>query len=76
MRDNGTGFYHFAMDRAVGHKDYFAALEPLAGERLAVYVDEAAASLKRQAEIEASDTMSFDDYLEKYFSEQGCSDCS
>ena len=75
MRDNGTGFYHFAMDCAVGHKDYFAALEPLEGDRLAIYSEEAAESLRRQAEIEASDTLSFDDYLEKYYSEQGCSEC-
>ena len=75
MRDNGTGFYHFAMNQAVGHKDYFAALEPLAGDRLAIYVDEAAASLDRQAEIETSDTMSFDEYLKQSYSEQGCSDC-
>ena len=75
MRDKGTGFYHFAMDRAAGHKDYFAALAPLDGDRVAHYVDEASASIQRQAEIEASDTMSFDDYLKKYYSEQGCSDC-
>jgi glutamate--cysteine ligase len=76
MRDNGTGFYHFAMGQAVGHKEYFAALAPLEDERQAIYVDEAEASLRRQAEIEASDTMSFDEYLEQYYSEQGCSDCT
>ena len=75
MRDNGTGFYHFAMERAVGHKDYFASLTPLEGDRLSTYVDEAADSLNRQSEIEASDKISFDEYLKQYYSEQGCSDC-
>jgi glutamate--cysteine ligase len=74
MRRGGTGFYHFAMNTAVGHKDYFASLADLEPNRLGIYTDEAAASLARQKEIEASDTLSFDAYLAQYFSEQGCCD--
>jgi glutamate--cysteine ligase len=72
MRTDGIGFFHFAMKRARGHKEYFEALACLDSERHALYANEAAESLARQAEIEASDTMDFDEYLAQYFSEQGC----
>ena len=74
MRGNGTGFYHFAMATAQGHKDYFASLAALEEDRLRLYADEASASLERQEEIEQSDEISFDEYLERYYSDQGCSD--
>ena len=74
MRENRTGFYHFAMSCAEGHKDYFAALGSLEDERLRMYSDEAAASLGRQQDIESSDDIGFDEYLERYYSEQGCSE--
>lgn len=74
MREAGTGFFHFAMDAAIGHKAYFDALAALEGERLAVYTDEARASIDRQKVIEKNDTMSFDEYLSKYYSDQGCCD--
>jgi len=74
MRDNGTGFYHFAMAMAQGHKEYFAALTALEDERLSLYTEEATASLRRQKEIEDADDISFDEYIERYYSDQGCSD--
>ncbi len=72
LRQSETGFYHFAMERALGHKDYFLDLEPLSDDRLAIYEEEAADSIERQNNIEAADEMSFDEYLEQYFSEDGC----
>lgn len=72
LRRNDTGFYHFAMDRALGHKEYFSELAALSAERQRLYVDEATSSIQRQQEIEASDEIGFDEYLEQYFSEQGC----
>lgn len=69
LRSAGVGFFTFAMAAAKGHKDYFAALEPLAADRLAVFENEAVESIRRQAEIEAADRISFDEYLENYFSE-------
>ena len=73
MKLGHTGFYHFAMECARGHKDYFAALEPLPDDRLRLYKDEAAQSIQRQLEIEASDDTSLEDYLADYFSEDKCS---
>jgi glutamate--cysteine ligase len=72
MKQGQTGFYHFAMSCARGHKDYFAALEPLSEDRLQVYEDEATQSIQRQRDIEAADDMSLESYLAKYFSAEGC----
>jgi hypothetical protein len=60
------------MATALGHKEYFAEIEPLEGERLAVYENEVRESLQRQREIENSDETSFADYLANYYSQDGC----
>ena len=60
-------FFEFALDRARCHRDYFASIAPLSDARQAVLADEAATSLVRQAEIEAADSISLDDYLQRYF---------
>jgi glutamate--cysteine ligase len=73
MKLGHTGFYHFAMACARGHKDYFAALEPLPDERLRLYEDEATQSIQRQLDIEASDDTSLEIYLANYFSQDKCS---
>ena len=67
LQDSGTGFFSFAMAAAESHKEYFAALEPLQADRLDEFEKEAAASIQRQQEIEAADTISLDEYLAKYF---------
>jgi len=72
MRLDGTGFFHFAMKCALGHKEYFSDLIHLTEDRLRLYENEAVESLERQRQIEAADEVSFDEYLEQYFSEQGC----
>jgi glutamate--cysteine ligase len=72
MRRDGTGFFHFAMKCAAGHKEYFAELACLEDDRLKIYENEAAESLARQRAIEKADVVSFDEYLRQYFSEQGC----
>ena len=72
LRQNKTAFYHFAMASAEGHKEYFAEIEPLDGDRLQVYEDEARESIKRQQDIEKSDEISFEEYLANYYSQDGC----
>jgi glutamate--cysteine ligase len=72
LRQNKMGFYHFAMASARGHREYFSEIEPLEGERLHVYEDEAQASIERQKEIEDSDEISFEEYLANYYSQDGC----
>lgn len=67
LRDARCGFFDFAMQAARGHKEYFQSLAPLEARRLSELEDEARNSIERQQEIEASDNMSFDRYLENYF---------
>lgn len=69
LEEGGIGFFDFAMAAARNHKEYFAALEPLAANRLAEYEQEASTSIQRQQEIEASDTVSLDEYLANYFAD-------
>ena len=56
------------MSVARGHRDYFASIAPLSDERNDLLAREAAESLQRQAEIEANDSISLDEYLRGYFS--------
>lgn len=67
LENTGTGFYEFAYNMAVGHKNYFQQLEPLAPERQALLDNAAEASLQRQKDIELADSITFDEYLAKYY---------
>lgn len=67
LADEGVGFFRYAMGRAEANRDYFAALAPLAEERRQQFEKAAADSHRRQAEIEAADSQSFEDYLAGYY---------
>lgn len=67
LRTEKTGFFHYAMQRARDHADYFRSLASLSADRQRVFEQEAAESLARQAEIEAADTLDFDQYLANYY---------
>ncbi len=68
MRDNGESFFEFAMRMSQGHREYFSSLVPNAGPH-ARFEEKARESLDRQRQIEASDTLSFDEFLRRYFSQ-------
>ena len=72
LREQNLAFYHFAMQSALGHKEYFMELQQLDAERLELYEDEARASLKRQEEVERSDSVSFEEYLDNYYAQDAC----
>ena len=72
MAERNSSFFEFALNAARGHKDYFREIEPLSEDRLVMYEEEARQSLERQAQIEQSDRIGFDEYLANYYSEQGC----
>lgn len=69
LRSSGRGFFHFALEMSERHREYFASITPINDSAQAEFREEAAASLQRQAEIEAADSISLDEYLEQYFSE-------
>lgn len=61
-------FFDYALSVARGHQAYFAAITPLSDERNDEFEREVARSLVQQREIEASDEISLDQYLDNYFS--------
>jgi glutamate--cysteine ligase len=67
LRERNCGFFAFAMQAARGHREYFRSITPLPGERLAHFAEEAEESIRRQQEIERTDDISLDQYLENYF---------
>jgi len=68
LRVEGGSFFELAMSIAKGHRDYFAAITPLSQESQAQFEQAASESIARQLDIEASDTLSLDEYLATYFS--------
>ncbi|OQW75284.1 MAG: glutamate--cysteine ligase [Proteobacteria bacterium ST_bin11] len=68
MRENGQEFGCFASNTSALHKHYFNA-EPLDAKTQRQFEDMAAASLQKQADIEANDTLDFDEFLSRYFAQ-------
>lgn len=68
MRQNGEGFFQFARRLSMQHYDYFAGLT-FSEERTAFFQDQARRSHEGQAQLEASDKVSFSEFLENYFSQ-------
>ena len=66
MRDDDEGFYHHAQRKSVHHNQYYKRHE-LSEQKIRYFEDMAKQSLEKQAQIEAEDNISFDEYLENYF---------
>ncbi|MEL7451354.1 MAG: glutamate--cysteine ligase [Pseudomonadota bacterium] len=66
MRDNGESFFEFGMRLSRLHSEYFRSLAAGSEGRREQFAQEAVQSLERQAAIEASDTLPFDEYLSRY----------
>lgn len=68
LREEKCSFFELALSLATGHRDYFAAIAPLSDARQEQFSSEAKESLLKQEQIEASDSISLDEYLATYFS--------
>ncbi len=66
MEAANESFFQYAMRVSREHRDYFAST-PLSDDRRAQFEAEAERSLTEQRQIEASDSVSFADYLATYF---------
>jgi glutamate--cysteine ligase len=66
MAASDESYFQYAMRMSREHQDFFVHSR-LDDERSGLFEEEARRSLTEQQEIEAADTMSFPDYLEKYF---------
>ena len=68
LEESRSSFFEYAFGLARSHSDYFASITPLGEARSEVFEKEAVESVRRQQAIEASDNISLDDYLQRYFS--------
>jgi glutamate--cysteine ligase len=68
MREHDLPFFRLALAYSERWADYYRA-RPLARELQARYEQEAARSLRAQREIEERDTLSFEQYLDRFFSQ-------
>jgi len=66
MRDTGEEYFHFAKRKAQEHQAYFNA-RTISAEREQFFTQQALDSIARQKQIEASDTLSFDEFLKAYY---------
>lgn len=65
MRDENLSFYDFSLQMSAAHRDHFLS-DPLPEAVEKMLDEKAATSLLRQAEIEAADELSFEDFLTQW----------
>ncbi len=68
MKSKQEGFYHFALRLSQQHKQFFDNFE-LSENDINFYNNAVTQSIQKQHDIEQSDSISFDEYLENYFSQ-------
>ena len=69
LRNEKESFFAFGMRMANEHREYFEGLVAVNEQRLQEFEIEAAESLFRQKEIERTDSISFEQYLQNYYSQ-------
>ena len=67
LEETRSSFFEFGVALAGRHSDYFKAITALNQDRRHVFEQEASDSLRRQREIEATDDIPLDEYLQRYF---------
>ncbi|ORU91949.1 MAG: glutamate--cysteine ligase [Cycloclasticus sp. symbiont of Bathymodiolus heckerae] len=68
MKEQNLPFFRFAMHQASKHKIHFNN-SSLSNEQSSCFKQASSKSIKDQQDIEASDTLSFEQFLERYFSQ-------
>ena len=68
MRDNNEGFFHFAKRMSHQHYNYFNSMR-LSKSQQDVFEQAAEKSIEQQLQIEAENSISFDEYLKRYFAQ-------
>ncbi len=67
MREHGEPFFTFGMRMSRQHRDHFVSGAVGESQVLALLRESVARSIEKQKAIEASDRISFEEYLENYF---------
>jgi glutamate--cysteine ligase len=68
LRQTGESFFAHTLRMSAEHKGYFLDLHTPNEAQLAGFARQAAESVEAQRRLEASETLSFDEYLARYFS--------
>jgi glutamate--cysteine ligase len=68
MADNKEEFYHFALRKSQEHQQWFAE-RPLTADKLGEFEVLARQSIEKQHEIERTDDISFETFLQNYFAQ-------
>ena len=68
MRNNGESFFPFTMRYSKSHSRHFQNIS-LSDELRRFFKDHATTSIQKQANIEASNGESFDEFLQNYFAQ-------
>ncbi len=66
MRENKESFFHFSLRKSQQHSEYFKK-QKLSAEQEKMFSQLSENSIKKQIEIEQSDTISLDEFLAAYF---------
>lgn len=69
IQQNKEEFYDFSLRMSQQHQQWFAS-RPLAAEQMTAFEAEARRSHERQREIEASDRVSFEEFMQAYFAQR------
>lgn len=69
MRARSRSFFRFALDMSSGYRSYFLN-QTLAQERTIYFGKLAQESIEKQRMLEVQDTVTFSDYLERYFAQR------
>jgi len=67
LEKTGHSFVDYAMQTGREFGEYFRAMDPEMNSHWQMLIDESRESSRRQAEVESSDTLSFDQYIDRYF---------
>lgn len=68
MTSHDEGFFHYAKRMSLQHYEHFKSRK-LSIERQQLFEKTAEQSLQKQGDIESSDTINFDEFLQQYFSQ-------
>ncbi len=70
LHQRGDSFFEYAISMARSHRDYFASITPMSEQRHEEFLQEAKLSVERQREIEAGDSIGFEEYLAHYYASE------
>lgn len=69
MRESGTSYHDFGIERTWDFADYFQQQVSLPDDTRASFEEISRQSISKTRDVEAADTLTFEEYLEQYFAQ-------